>query len=738
MQYKSLFIYLILVCMSCTTKKPIVEYKDTTESGINFYESPSYLIEKNKPVSVLSKVLVSLGAGYLVYDAEIPIEIFDDQDSPNDLLNGGIASLITLYGLGFIESKIYTEGKTKNVGYTLHEKTKWLKKYDKNSKHSIVDQSESKTLIALPNSLEQSFTPSTYLELKYHYLAFKNEDALNNIASTKIENFSRNELKQTIDSNLPLRTTTNQQLKKDYILSSPNLTTFISSLNEYPNSIETPENIAVQIIESLDDVALYFKNFGKANARLVNDRAQGYVNDAINVIKYDQIFKNAKSTQTLLKTIIPSSNEEESKLLLKHFPTSEHYQLIQIQYLSNSETINTLLDKKSHLSLLGLKSNLNLYKTKDVMYILSQLQKHKNTIGFENAKRLVKSTQSKYVDNIYRSVDKDDNSLNSFIQFINENNKWIGAEHSNNIIKKAKNQIYLNNKAEVDRKNEVDNIYNYVFLEEGYINELKGDDLTLWQNIWSSIADAENKNVFISGYLVNYGNLPKTVKLTTQLNMQEETKSIWGHSIEDYVKAKDYFCTLAPGEKHYFTNLLQYTKKYKNEYSIWGQNFYEIRINQENPVENFLEYYDEPISESVLNEQKKLVSQYQNAGNIGTKSGYKSAYAISSEGNEYTVLSQSNSTYVDVKVNVSRQEPDGCIKIYSDGDEDYGYYSKISSQHTTLFETNDAEEDNYCGCFSTKDFPLTVEVSYISKNENNISTTLKLIAYKDYEIKVVD
>lgn len=739
MQFKSLFILIILGTLSCTIKKPILTNKATSDSGLNTYYSPAYKIEKNKPISVMSKLIVSAGAGFLVYDAKLPIRIFEDQDAPNDYLNGGIAGLVTLYLSGRIENKISQEGKIKKIDSSLAEKTKWLNKYEKETKHSIVkDNSNQSEIIAIPNSLENNFKPINFSELNYHYLAFENENALNSIANEHATKFSRADQKLLIDSNLPLNNNNTKTLIAHYIKSAPNLKTFIQSSEEYPYAIEFPENIAVQKISSLDDVAIYFKTYGKANAKIANEKAQGYVTDAISVIKYDKIFKNAKSTQTLLKSIIPSSSESECKLLLKHFNESPNFQLIQVQYLSQSNTINDLLDKKSHLSLIGLKSDLSLYKTKEVMYILSQLQKHKNVIGFDNTKRLVKSTQSKYIENIYNSIDKDDNSLNSFIGFANKNKKWIGAEYSSQIIKKAKNQIYLNNKAEIDRENEVDNVYNYVYIEDGYINELKGDDLSLWQSIWSSIADAENKNVFISGYLVNYGKLPKKVKVTSILNLEEESKSMWGHSIEEFTRTSDYFCTLAPGEKHYFVNLLQYTQKYKNEYSIWGQNFFEVRINQENPAENIIEYYEDPITDSMLESQKKLNDQYKSAGNIGTKSGYKSAYSVDSDGNEYSILSQSNSAYIDVKVNVARQEADGCITIYSEGDEDYGYFSSVTNNYSTLFKTNDADEDNHCGCFSSKDFPLTVTVDYISDAGNDISASIKLIAYKDYEIRVKD
>jgi len=170
-------------------------------------------------------------------------------------------------------------------------------------------------------------------------------------------------------------------------------------------------------------------------------------------------------------------------------------------------------------------------------------------------------------------------------------------------------------------EDELDDIYKYVDVEGQFlIDEQSGDDLNWWQSVWSTNVATENRNVFLSGRIKNYGQKSKKVLIKGVVNIRIKEKSMWGSSNEVEQLGDDFYMTLGPGQSKEFVILCKYTSKAKSEQLLlWGENSYFVNIDRDDPAKVELEYFSTSPSQSILTQQNRLVEAYQRSGNVVTR-----------------------------------------------------------------------------------------------------------------------
>lgn len=612
--------------LSCTTTKPTTSSRTKQSDGIYKFNNPEYLVTDNKTTIGLLNVAAMAGGGYYGYQSDYDIQILEDQTGPNKYVNATIGALT-----GYIAMKMTTGLFAKKSGVRdIKRPESWVKNIDKSLIY-VPGSYNSSSLIAVESRLEKDFNLKSLGDLQLYNRMFNNSKFRSQVIANSLSGLNRYKIEEILESGISLGTNKTAYQSK-YITLSSNLESFISSSERYPNVISDRSIKAIDYIESIKDVKLYVSTFGNSNPVKVKTHAKKMVSNASELAVFHEVYNDLMETDNLILKLIDKNTstigkwslkrEEEIAKLIADYPNSAHIQKLNYRYLALSENVKELLSKKISKRLLGLeKSSYNLSDPNDVIKIILSIQKNKENLTTSDAKRLITTTQDQYLKKVYNKTTYEDDSQNQFIEYVNDNKKWLGTETCEKYLSKAKNRLKKNKKEREILENELDDIYRYVGLDGQYmIDEQDGDDLSLWQSLWSSNVSTENRNVFLSGKMKNYGKKSKKIKITGTVNIRKKEKSMWGSKNNLIKQNGDFFMILEPGESKQFVIMTKYTNKAKNEsHFLWGENSYNVFIDRDDPAELEIEYWEGSISQSTMEEQSNLVNAYRSSGNITKK-----------------------------------------------------------------------------------------------------------------------
>lgn len=731
--------FLFLVLFSTLFFGSCVSHKSTGEIGYSDYNRRktirnAKLKKKTSGAGILFQLGATGGGAYLGYDKNfVEIENQDGSMTKNKYVSAAVGGLIGL-GVSSIGNKLVKGGDPVIiVGADKNKVQKWIKKYNR-TYQLIPNSTMGNTFDIIPKNADQSYTIKGIGDTRQFKKLFPNSKHLNNVLKRSYLSVDRTTLAELVNlfpTASPLILT---KIKTRYIKESPSLLAYFDANKKYPNIIKNVPVKALDRIQHMEDVKNYIKIYPNLNQELLLGKAQVYATNLQTVLYFNQQFPANPFFEKVISRIIPSSTSEEIKKMLNAFPNCTCKNKLQIAWLAKSDNITEFIQRNKELPVLNMNRTFDLTNRASTKQLVNQLSENKTILGESITDRLTKEAKEYFLKKNYQSRRTEDKFQNAFITFVKKEN-WLSPE-SNIYIKKAKDRIYLNNKAEMDRRNEIDDVKNYVSLVDGYIQTTEGDELSFLQSIGSTLTDMGNMNAFLIGKLKNYGKFPKKVKLKGAINLVKEEDNIYGSSKKSYQKEGDFYTEIPPGGTTDFVILIKYTWKHKDESSIWGRNAYIVNLDKNDPVDIDWEYYNGTISSNIIKKQNQLIRQYQSSGNIAKKSGWQSNYEVTSRGHE--IINQSSAAYVDIRRLTENSTSNGCISIFSENDEDYAYISTIMTSKGEIKKFTDANKDNSAGCFSTRDFPLTVSVSYISDNNKKVNTTVKLNDFYDYSISVTE
>ncbi len=286
---------------------------------------------------------------------------------------------------------------------------------------------------------------------------------------------------------------------------------------------------------------------------------------------------------------------------------------------------------------------------KDCKSCIKSIHTSDSRLGVRNADRIIESLSMQYLNAEYSDIKYKETKapFEAFLYSLNQNESWLHKDAITTYRRSANDKLDEIIGEELKIINELDDIYKYVSVGEYYIDDQDGDDLSWWQSVSSVNMNIENRNVFLSGLVTNYGTKTKKIKVIGSVNVREKSKNMWGAQNKIIPKSGEYYAEVEPGKSARFVIMTEYTSKAKNEQIFfWGENSYNVYIDRDAPAKIELEYYDGTISPSLINRQQELVNAYQRTGNVETrktqwenrymKSDYATASDIEFEYGEWT------------------------------------------------------------------------------------------------------
>ena len=308
--------------------------------------------------------------------------------------------------------------------------------------------------------------------------------------------------------------------------------------------------------------------------------------------------------------------------MINYLPSSKHQKSLNLLYLGLSEDVKTMLAKATASKYLKLsKDNVDFSSSTSTKSLSTSLNALSNDFGNSNYNRLINSAHEEHLSNKYESTPSRVSAYKNFINHINKNDDWLSNTVSSDFKYKANKFIIEENERIRLIEEELDDVNKYVgVVGEYYIDEQVGDDLNWLQSIWSVNVSTENRNVFISGTVKNYGAKSKRILLKGNVNIRTKSKAWYGSSNKKSYISGNYYVDLSPGGSEQFVIMASYTSKARNDsHILWGENSYSVFVDRDEPVEFEFEYSDGSVSTSTLDFQNKLKNSYIQTGNITTK-----------------------------------------------------------------------------------------------------------------------
>jgi len=179
------------------------------------------------------------------------------------------------------------------------------------------------------------------------------------------------------------------------------------------------------------------------------------------------------------------------------------------------------------------------------------------------------------------------------------------------------------------KKEEYDDINQYIIIETKEIFFAQGDGLSFWDYLLSSSKDLENYNIFVFARVRNDGKLPKRVKATVNLTSTTDISMRFlflTHSSSNSTTYKDeWYMDIYPGEAQVIVGYFKFQRQFRSEGNIiggWGDETY---IGDDAYRINF-EYYDADFPSGRIQQQSDLIATLRKNGNVEIKNGYVSVY----------------------------------------------------------------------------------------------------------------
>lgn len=622
--------------------------------------------------------------------------------------------------------------KDKLLSVSNNEIDSWVRKFDKRY-IPIESESSSHSIMMIPKDGDRTYQFKDINDARIFKNTFPNSLYLDDNLKKSFDSLNKSDLSSVIQLFPNANESLQKEMKTLYISYSRSLQEYINSISKFADVRENEEDIAMELIKSMDDVKLYIRHFKNYNKEELVDRAKNYATTFSDVKYFNNQFPNSSYQSKVIKELLPKCSDDQLIDLVNTYPTINCIDEIKIAYLCNTTSVDEFLKRNNKYHFFQLRDFYDYSNANSVKELVESLNSIKEQLNSGTANKLISDAKNELLQKVYTKRDYSNKEQEAFIAYT-EMNGWLRPE-SANYVRKAKSQIQKNIQNAETIANELDDIYRYVDYLGGKIETADGKELSFWQKIQSTSSDVQNKLAFVKATFRNNGKYPKKVKVKATLNFLESKKGVWASktTINEDGMNKYYYLEILPNSNKDIFLMYEYTSKYRNtRHGIWGTDKYDYNVNSEDPVTIDYSYFSGTIPYSQDNELKSAKKAYANKGR-SISSG--SLYQVTTTSHD--IISKSSDARIDVTHSVRHADIRGCISIFSNNNESSAYSSSVlTSNNYTKNNYSDASDDNAAGCYDSSDFPLTIKVSYISKKGKSINGMIRLYEYNNYDIRV--
>ena len=406
------------------------------------------------------------------------------------------------------------------------------------------------SIVVIDKKKEGSFEIKNLDDAKDFAKAFPMSHKTNDIVLKGSQIVSRSELPELL-ATFPMTTQSNY-VKLLFIDKSISLSNYIDALQKYKDIKSTPAEDGFNRIQSMDDIALFTHNFkNQYSESELEKQAFSYVKDYKTTKYFNERFVNSSYQAESLKKVIQICSRSELKTLLGVYPNTSSTTELKKHIVAKSKNLEELTEslRNYNVSELNMSSYFNIDNNYDCQRLIKEIEANKSLFAkYEDTRYLVDEIKETFLKKKYAAAGSSDSEQRRFMTLI-ASNSW-SKPNDGAFIKKAENQIYLNNKTAIDRANEVDGVSKYVSVESNTLEVVKGDDLGFWQSIFSVTKDTRNVNAFVYGRIKNNGKKPKNVKLNISININENSTIsfllITSKSSNTVKKTSEFYVHLEP------------------------------------------------------------------------------------------------------------------------------------------------------------------------------------------------
>ena len=304
-----LFSLLIFLNLACYSTKSVYDSKKVGQNSVTTFTNPEYQTEANwfGWTVILGITAGSAYAGYasgveLQWDNNEPKREIPSANAAITGLIGGLGALVIVGALA-PDAPSFSEEMAIDWTRNLDEHLRYIRLNEEKSFRSTT-----RKLIAIFDTAEYTFTPTTPDDLHVFTSAFPDSPENERVALIASEQFKRSQL-PAITKHLPGTTGATQALER-YINEAPDLASAIQAAKQYPLLTELAEIRSASLVRTRIDASSFVKAFPKS-----------------------------KHSIKALEKVLPKLNREETGLLLKEFTEDSARSLLAQNYLDKSKTV---------------------------------------------------------------------------------------------------------------------------------------------------------------------------------------------------------------------------------------------------------------------------------------------------------------------------------------------------------------------------------------------------------------
>ncbi len=660
------------------------------------------------PIGVSSIAASTIGGGYYAYQSNL-LKYNSGIEQKTSTVGNAIIGAAIGFGTSYAITKLIGWGNTKKVT----DKSEWIRRANDSFRLLSTNQYNS-NFKAINIKVESNFQAKNLSDVKEFKSAFPKSTYSDVIVKQSIPVVSRVQLLELID--LYPNNSSLTDIKKEYIIRSTTIDELFASDDKFSNIDLNIENKASDMVASLTDAKKFvdrFKNTNSTYLTVVENKSLNFISNIEDCKIFNSIFPKSNLLNSIVDKLVNKLNRADLPALINLYPTTSSIINAKTQYVISSNSIGDFfvaLDKypieKLRIEYQNYSEDFNSAKN-----IYDKLNALKGELGQSNHTRLVNSLMNECLTKTLAVVTSKVGFQNYIARLRNES--WLEPE-ADNFVKLAVAEIDKLNKQEQDSyranafitaknsgtsallqfankyagteearlaKNELDNyVQQYVVQSiEPFMTTAKGDRgfWTTWaEGMRDVVKGAESYNIFVAGRYKNTFNDAFTVKITVELNLLKTTSLSLFSSTSAVTLTQIYYLKINAGQDKQFICLFDNVSGGTQIGSglLSAGTSYNYASN---PFTIKTEYYAENIPDNIVQQQKALIKNFTEKGNVDTKDwGGESVVA--------DILSGDNESLLVLIVKYSSNSDYSSMSIYDSDDE------KIKSKTWTSNGTNSA------------------------------------------------